>query len=155
MHPAPPVRPAVPADTEALHGLVQAAYRHYIPRIGREPKPMTIDYGPAVEAGDAFVIDAGDGDDGIQAVLVLHVSDHVLIDNIAVRPTAQGKGLGSELMAFAERHARSCGLDELRLFTHELMTENQAYYRRRGYVETHREGPAGRVFFSKRLAPGG
>jgi hypothetical protein len=42
---------------------------------------------------------------------------------------------------------------ELRLFTHALMTENQAYYVRRGYMRTGRTKDDGfdRVFFAKRL----
>jgi hypothetical protein len=42
---------------------------------------------------------------------------------------------------------------EVRLYTHELMTENRAYYPRRGYRETHVSGepPWRRAFFAKQL----
>ena len=45
---------------------------------------------------------------------------------------------------------------EVRLFTHVMMTDNIAYYGRRGYVETHRltEREFSRAFFSKRLDGG-
>jgi ribosomal protein S18 acetylase RimI-like enzyme len=77
----------------------------------------------------------------------------VLIDNLAVSPACQGLGIGSHLLAVAEDAARSAGLDEVRLFTHQLMVENLRYYARRGYVETHRlqENGFSRVFFTKRL----
>ena len=49
--------------------------------------------------------------------------------------------------------ARELGQSEVRLYTNEVMTENLAYYPRRGYVETHRDEVNGfhRVFFVKRL----
>jgi len=51
------------------------------------------------------------------------------------------------------RRAGAVGLTESRLYTHELMTENQAYYARHGYAETHRAEDEGfrRVFFAKQL----
>ena len=57
------------------------------------------------------------------------------------------------LLAFAEEQAAAASLDEIKLYTHVTMTENQAYYPRHGYVETHREHDGGfdRVFFRKRL----
>jgi ribosomal protein S18 acetylase RimI-like enzyme len=57
------------------------------------------------------------------------------------------------LLAFAEEEARRCGLPEIRLYTNEAMTENIAYYPRRGYTETHRARDEGfsRVFFRKAL----
>jgi GNAT superfamily N-acetyltransferase len=70
-----------------------------------------------------------------------------------VAPNAQGHGVGAALLALAEHEAAARGLAELRLYTHERMTENLAYYPRRGYVETHRtdDGTFHRVHFAKRL----
>src|ERR1035441_10801987 len=79
--------------------------------------------------------------------------DHLLVENIAVRPAAQGRGAGSQLLALAEEQARELGYAEIRLYTHEAMTENIAYYPRRGYAETHRGGQDGyrRGFFPQQL----
>ena len=88
----------------------------------------------------------------VVGVLVLVArSDHLLLENIAVTPTAQGRGIGNELLAFAEDNARRRGLDQIRLYTHETMIENLAYYARHGYTETHRAEEHGfrRVFLSK------
>ncbi len=76
-----------------------------------------------------------------------------MIENVAVRTDAQGRGIGRALIGFAEQRARDLQLSEVRLYTHELMTENLALYARLGYAETHRrsEGGFGRVFFAKRL----
>jgi GNAT superfamily N-acetyltransferase len=145
------VRRAVPADAQGVGRLARAAYEHYVPRIGREPVPMTLDYAGVVAAGDTWVAERGGR---LVGVLVLaHLDDHVLVENLAVLPEAQGTGIGSRLLRHAEDEARRRGVRELRLYTHELMTENQAYYPRRGYRETHRSGepPWRRVFFAKQL----
>jgi ribosomal protein S18 acetylase RimI-like enzyme len=79
--------------------------------------------------------------------------DHLLLDNIAVRPDQQGQGLGRRLIAFAEDEARRLAFAELRLYTHEKMVENIALYTRLGFAETGRGHQAGydRVFMTKRL----
>ena len=55
------------------------------------------------------------------------------IENIAVDPGLQGRGVGRELMGFAEEFARERGLPEIRLYTHRLMSENLAIYDHLGY----------------------
>jgi GNAT superfamily N-acetyltransferase len=138
------------ADTVAL--ITSEAYQHYVPRIGREPAPMTTDYGDAVRDGQAWV--AEDDGHAVAIVVLIPQLDHLLVENIAVRPAAQGRGVGSQLLALAEEQARELGYAEIRLYTHEAMTENIAYYPRRGYAETHRGGQDGyrRVFFRKQLS---
>lgn len=61
-----------------------------------------------------------------------------MLDNVAVAPEAQGRGLGRELLAFAEQRASDAGFREIRLYTNEAMTKNIDLYERFGYVETHR-----------------
>jgi GNAT superfamily N-acetyltransferase len=145
------VRRAAAADAEAVAQLVRAAYEHYVPRIGRPPVPMTLDYARVVAAGDTWLAEHGGR---LLGVLVLvQFDDHLLVENLAVLPEAQGAGTGSRLLRYAEDVARSRGLREVRLYTHELMTENRAFYPRRGYRETHVSGeaPWRRAFFAKSL----
>jgi GNAT superfamily N-acetyltransferase len=145
------VRHAAASDVAALMALAREAYEKYVPRIGRMPAPMTADYAEAVRSGLTWVA-VRDG--VIVGLLVLVVlPDHVLLENVAVLPSAQGSGVGARLLAFAEEQARELGREEIRLYTNEAMTENLAYYPRHGYSETHRAGQDGfrRVFFSKRI----
>jgi ribosomal protein S18 acetylase RimI-like enzyme len=145
------VRRAGPADVAALGAVAAEAYRRYVPRIGRAPAPMTADYAAAVRSGLTW---AAVLDGEIVGLLVLEVApDHLLLENVAVLPSAQRTGVGARLLALAEDQARARGLAEIRLYTNEAMTENLAYYPRRGYAETHRAEQDGfrRVFFSKRL----
>ncbi len=146
------IRPAGPDEAAACTALVRAAYQHYVARIGREPLPMLADYVELIATGDVWVAT----DDGrLAGVLVLETAeDHLLVENLAVATDRQGTGLGSALLAFAEDQARARGRPEVRLYTNAAMTENIAYYPRRGYVETRRGGEGGyrRVFFSKWLS---
>ena len=135
----------------AIEALVRDAYAMYVPRIGREPAPVTADHAEQVAAGRTSVVEA-DGE--VAGVIVLIPGgDHLLIENVAVAPNAQGRGLGRELMAFAERRAAELGMAELRLYTNQLMTENLALYPALGYTETGRQVEDGfaRVYFSKRI----
>ena len=147
------IRRAHPPDRAAVEQIVRDAYSMYIERIGKPPGPMLDDYGALIADGTISVLEDGDGT--IAALIVLlPKTDHLLLDNIAVRPDRQGRGLGRQLIAFAEVAARRLGHAELRLYTHETMTENITLYARLGFVETGRGQEAGydRVFMTKRLA---
>jgi len=145
------IRPAVPADVPAIAALVRDAYALYVPRIGRQPAPVTADHAGLVAAGRTSVAEV---DGAIAGVIVLiPADDHLLVENVAVAPAMQGRGLGGELMRHAERRAAELGIQELRLYTNALMTENLALYPALGYVETGRRTEDGfsRVYFSKFL----
>lgn len=145
------IRPANENEAAALAELARETYGHYVDRMGKEPAPMTEDYASLVRAGGVWV---AEHDGALVGLLVLkRRADHLLLDNVAVSPGAQGMGVGARLLEFTEDHAREHGLPEIRLYTNEFMTENLAYYARRGYTETGRATDNGyrRVFFTKHL----
>ena len=149
------LRLAHPGDLPAVEHLVQAAYHHYIARIGREPGPMLDDYAALIAARQVHVAQA---DGTIQGVVVLIPQpDAMLLDNVAVAPAVKGTGLGRVLMRFAEQAAIAAGYTAITLYTHEMMTENIALYTRVGYAETHRIEEKGlrRVYMRKPLTPTG
>lgn len=130
------IRPAWPADADALSALANAAYVRYVERIGDSPAPMVADYASLIDAGEVWVADNGGRAVGL---LVLRARpDHLLLDNVAVAPGEQGRGVGTQLLRLADEQARDRGLPEVRLYTNEAMTENLGYYRRHGFTETHR-----------------
>ena len=147
----PRIRAAIAADVAVIGQIVEQAYRHYIPRIGKPPAPMLDDYAVRVSEGVVWVIEEGTTLAGI--IVLLPTPDYLLLDNIAVAPARQGTGLGRQLLAFAETEAARCGHREIRLYTHQTMTENQRLYAAMGYEETGRGTEAGyeRVFMRKRL----
>jgi ribosomal protein S18 acetylase RimI-like enzyme len=147
------LRTARPADRAAVEAIVNAAYSIYVARIGKPPGPMLDDYAGLIAQDAVSVLDDDTG--AVAAIIVLLPKpDHLLLDNVAVRPDQQGRGFGRRLIEFAEAEARRLGYRELRLYTHERMTENIALYARLGFDETGRGYEAGydRVFMIKRLA---
>ena len=148
------IRRAVAADVTAVRAVVEAAYAHYVPRIGREPAPMAADYESLVAASEVWVGETGGR---VVGLLVIRASDGVLeLENVAVDPAEQGHGHGRALVAFAESHARERGLSAVELYTNDAMVENVELYPRLGFVETGRRVVDGyrRVYFRKTLDAG-
>ncbi|MBT2438977.1 GNAT family N-acetyltransferase [Streptomyces sp. ISL-36] len=142
-------RPAVAADVPAVKAVTDAAFHHYIERIGLVPAPMEYDHAANVAAGRVFVV----GDPVVGLVVVIPEADHLYLDEIAVHPDAQGTGLGRTLLTWVEEHARELGLPEVRLLTNAMMWENQKLYERYGYemAERRQDGPYDRMHYRKRV----
>jgi ribosomal protein S18 acetylase RimI-like enzyme len=135
------IRLAQAADRAALEAIVQAAYEPWVPVIGVKPLPMVADHAKIIAAEHAYVLENGNID-GL--IVLVPEAGVLLVENVAVRPERQGRGLGRRLMAFAEFRARSLGLPALRLYTNEKMTANIGLYESLGYRETSREDIRGR-----------
>lgn len=131
------VATATPADAPAIRDLVRAAYAKWVAVIGREPRPMTADYAAAVLAHRIDLLHAGTDLAGI--IETMQYDDHLWIENVAVAPAWQGRGLGRHLLGHAETLARGAGLGELRLLTNAAFAANVALYARLGYEVTHSE----------------
>ncbi|HKM73142.1 MAG TPA: GNAT family N-acetyltransferase [Stellaceae bacterium] len=145
------IRPARAEDRGAVEAIVEAAHSVYTARIGKPPGPMLDDYAKRIAEGVVSVLGETDGTT-VGLIVLLPKADHLLPDNLAVQPDRQRRGLGRKLIAFAEAEARRLGFAELRLYTHEAMSENIALYARLGFEETGRGHEAGciRVFMRKR-----
>jgi release factor glutamine methyltransferase len=145
------LRPARAADAPAIAEMVDAAYGHYVPRIGTRPAPMRADYATVIASQEVTV---AEGPSGLVGVAVLaETAEGLCLDNVAVHPAAQGHGVGRALLDQAELAALARGYDSIWLYTHRLMVENRAWYERRGYVEYHQQVEDGydRVFLRKPL----
>jgi ribosomal protein S18 acetylase RimI-like enzyme len=144
-------RSAAAADAARVAELVDAAYGHYVERIGMLPGPMTEDYAEVIGNRQVTVAERHGA---IVGIVVLSVTDEgFLVDNVAVHPGHRGTGLGRALLGFAEAEARRAGFDSIYLYTHEQMTENLALYSRIGYVEYDRrsQGAFSLVYLRKHL----
>lgn len=149
MSAATSIRPAWPAEAADARALARAAYRHYVPRMGREPAPMLADYGELIAAGEVFLLER---DGRLLGLIVLRSEDDALfVENVAIDREAQGQGHGRTLMGFAEAEARRRGAAVIRLYTNIAMTENLEFYPRLGFRETDRREEDGyhRVYFEK------
>jgi GNAT superfamily N-acetyltransferase len=119
------------AHAAAIRELTRAAYAKWVPVIGREPKPMTADYTQAVLKHRFDLIHV----DGTLTALIETITetDHLLIENVAVSPSFQKRGLGRNLLAHADKLAAASGFSETKLYTNKLFTENIQLYSKLGY----------------------
>ena len=151
--PAVEIRQAVGVDESDVRACVDAAYAPYVERMGKPPAPMLDDYTNLINSGVVYVATL---DDQLVGLIVLWPKeDHLYVDNVAVLPEAQGTGVGAALLGFADAQAQRAGLNEIRLYTNEKMTENIEYYPKKGYRETHRASDTGyqRIYYSRILDP--
>ena len=94
------------------------------------------------------------GGDPVAGYVVARPTDsNWLLENVAVDPSAQGAGLGRDLIAHVEALARAAGAQAIELYTHASMTENRRLYPRLGYTETAQKTEQGldRIYFRKSL----
>jgi ribosomal protein S18 acetylase RimI-like enzyme len=145
------IRQAQQVDHDAIVACVQSAYTPYITRIGKKPAPMLAQYTSRIERSVVYVLSLAEG---IQGVLVMMPQErNMFVENVAVEPRFQGQGLGRVLMSFVEQQTRIKQLEEIRLYTHELMTESLHFYYYLGYEEEERRTEDGyrRVYLRKVL----
>ncbi|MDZ7729597.1 MAG: GNAT family N-acetyltransferase [Dehalococcoidia bacterium] len=140
------------ADARAVAGIVQEAYAPYAERIGTKPGPMLEDYDEVLRRHPAW--GAYEGNALLGVLVVRDDGERFVLDNVAVQPEAQGRGIGKALLAHGEREALSRGYDRVELYTNVAMTKNIALYAALGYVETERrrEGGFDRVYMAKELS---
>jgi len=145
------IRPAGRHDAPGIAACACEAYAHYIERIGRQPGPMLEDYADVIQQSQVHVAIARSR---VVGAIVLKATDEgFYVDNVSVRPSVKGQGIGRALLELAETEARRQHYSSIYLATHELMTENRALYARIGYAEFDRRVVNGfpRVFFRKTL----
>ncbi len=111
---------------------------------------MVADFASSVRDGHAYV--ALDRAGSVCGFSVFYPrGDHLHLENVAVAPGYQGRGLGKLLIEHCEQSARTLGCGAVELYTNEKMIENLGLYPALGYVETGRRHEDGfnRVYFRK------
>jgi GNAT superfamily N-acetyltransferase len=128
----PPLRIATAADAAEIAEVTREAYSKWITVTGREPLPMRVDYADAVQR---HRFDLMHLDGRLAALIETHPQDdRLLIVNVAVAPSHQGRGLGVRLLRHAEKLAVEQGLIGTRLYTNKLFSENVKLYLSLGYA---------------------
>ena len=125
-------RRAIPGDAPQILEITRESYQKWCAILGREPMPMKADYDHAVRH---HIIELA-FEDGRMVALAETIPGErsLLIKSLAVRPEAQGQGLGKLLLKRVDDIARELRLREVTLYTNKLFQANVDYYRRRGYV---------------------
>lgn len=131
------VRIAAIEDVEVITGVINAAFRKaesfFIERDRIDAESVR-----ALMAKGQFLLDEDNGT-LIGCVYVERRGERTYLGLLAVDPERQGSGTGSKLMAAAEQHCAKAGSRFMDLRIVNLRTENHAFYKRRGYLETGTE----------------
>ena len=124
-------RAMMEGDLEAVVALQQAAYARNRTILGVEPIPLKADYRDILATMEVWL---GESDQGLDGVLILEPrQDDLLIWSIATEPQRQQRGLGRDLLTFAEHRARMLGLATMRLYTGTRLVHLVEWYARHGY----------------------
>lgn len=125
------LRRGASADLAAVVALQQAAYAANRAVLGVEPQPLQADY---VDIFATMEVWLAEGAAGLDGVLILQArADDLLIWSVATAPDRQGRGLGRDLIAYAEHRARALGRSTMRLYTGSKLADRVAWYGRHGY----------------------
>ena len=143
-------RAATGADVPAIVELVESAYRGEASRVGWTTEAdflagqRTDPEAVAEVVADPLTLVILAERDGllVGCCQVQHRGDYAYFGMFSVRPAEQGAGLGKELLAEAERHARDVwGVREMRMTVITLREDLLAWYVRRGYAHTGKLEP--------------
>ena len=143
-------RQARAEDVAAVVALVESAYRGEASRAGWTTEADLLDgqrtdaaeVGALVAAADSRILLVDDGAGLLGSVLLADRAETAYIGMLAVRPTAQGRGVGRALLAEAERVAReTLGHATARMTALEQRPELIAWYERRGYRRSGQREP--------------
>ncbi|MEW2251817.1 MULTISPECIES: GNAT family N-acetyltransferase [unclassified Streptomyces] len=143
-------REATDADVDALVALVESAYRGDASRAGWTTEADILEGQRTDPEGVLEVIKSPDSrlltverDGEIVACCQLeHRGTYAYFGMFAVRPTAQGGGLGKAVIAEAERQARDIwGAQEMHMTVISVRDDLIAWYERRGYRRTGQMTP--------------
>lgn len=146
------IRLAEACDEPVIKDCAEQAYARYVPVIRRKPAPMVADFATQIAAGVVYV--SQDDKAIFQGFIVFYTEEgHMLLENVAVLPSAAGRGVGKALISFCENAAMQRGLNAVHLYTNEIMTDNLSIYPKLGYIKVAQREEDGfkRVYFEKNL----
>lgn len=120
-----------------IREIAQAAYAHYVERMGQRPGPMDTDYEAEHHKGHLYSV-LVDGE--LCGYLGLGDQDptrpeDLEVDNIALLPGLQRLGLFGALVRVSDWIAWISGRTRLHVYTHVKMTENIKLYRSIGFED--------------------
>ncbi|MCO1602087.1 GNAT family N-acetyltransferase [Desulfosporosinus nitroreducens] len=84
---------------QAIFECVSIAYSMYIERMGKKPAPMLSDYSKLIEKNVVYI--ATDSEEFMGIIVFFPKGNSLFIENVAVHPDSQGRGIGRKLIEFA------------------------------------------------------
>jgi ribosomal protein S18 acetylase RimI-like enzyme len=146
---APTFRAATAADVPALAALINQAYRSEAGQAGWTAEGHLL-AGPRIDEATLLELLAAPAAVLLVAELRQQLTGCVYLENhgnyfylslLTVAPAAQAHGLGRQLLAQAEAHARQAGCATIKMSVLAQRAELLAWYERRGYCRTGASEP--------------
>jgi ribosomal protein S18 acetylase RimI-like enzyme len=143
------LRAALAPDVPALADLINRAYRSAPAQAGWTTESHLLE-GPRIDEATLLEMLAAQPAVLLQAELAGQLAGCVYLEPqgetlylsmLAVAPEAQAHGLGRQLLAAAEAHARQAGCRQLKMSVLALRPELLAWYERQGYLRTGASEP--------------
>jgi GNAT superfamily N-acetyltransferase len=131
------IRSAAADDGPRIVTLLNAAFAMEWDFINRD-RTSAPEIARYMTAGSFFVVDGEEG--ALAACMYLEQrGDRLYLGMLAVKPGQQGRGVGRQMMAAAERHAAAlgCGAIDIRIVNRR--TELPPFYRSLGFVDAGTE----------------
>lgn len=127
------IEPCGPEMAEVVHRLTQEAFAAYLaldPPTGaaRESVESVRDELARDEAAIGWI-----GSRPVACMRLVVEGDHLHVRRLAISRALQGRGLGREMMAWAESAARSRGLRAVTVGVRLALAGNRAFFTRLGY----------------------
>jgi ribosomal protein S18 acetylase RimI-like enzyme len=148
-NPSPTLRAATAPDVPALAALINHAYRSEPTQAGWTTESHLL-AGPRIDEATLLDMLAAPPAVLLQAELAGRLAgcvylapqgETLYLSMLAVAPAAQAHGLGRQLLAAAEAHARQAGCRQVKMSVLALRPELLAWYERQGYRRTGASEP--------------
>ena len=137
------IRLAKPSECSTIEKCIKNAFSGYISVMGGRPTAMNTDFEPLVKKRQVYV---GIKNKVIAAIMVIIAnSDYVLLKNVAVVEQFQNKGVGKELLKFAEAETLRFGKSIIQIYTNARLPRLVEYWSKCGFQETKRVADDGHV----------
>ena len=132
------------SDAPALNKLVNSAYRGDGSKKGWTTEADLLDgirtseeaLRKMIANARAVVLLAEENGELTGCVYLEKQDDSLYLGMLTVKPELQGKGLGAQLMAASEKHAKDKGCKKIKMTVITARDELIAYYKRKGFVDT-------------------
>jgi GNAT superfamily N-acetyltransferase len=124
-------------DISAIVSLLNAAFAMEWAFIAKD-RTSAAEIARYLETGTFFVVDGERAQLGA-CMYVEQRADRMYLGMLAISPSQQGRGLGRQMMAAAERHAASLGCGAIDIRVVNLRIELPPFYRALGFVENGTE----------------
>jgi N-acetylglutamate synthase-like GNAT family acetyltransferase len=108
---------------------------------------------PVIQKEDVVFV-CEDNEQVIAFAILVKINDQILLDNIAVDPLHQKKGIGNNFIKFIEQYLIKQKISKYQLYTNEKMFENIDWYQKIGFKIFKKVTEKGynRIYFEKKIS---